>query len=135
MHCKVHLGKKQIREKTCFEQHASRVDSLGSKMIFMFSGCHVFRPQKEAKTMKKTILTAHLRIGPPKLLKGPFRSKKWAHRGPLRVLEGAEKDQSQLASLVFLERPHSFVQHFLCSDLVFSQDGNAHRHRVRHSIH
>ena len=47
--CNVYFsqGKRQIRENTCFEQHAFFVDSLGVKNVFVGPHFHVFSTLKE----------------------------------------------------------------------------------------
>ena len=61
--CLVHcsLGKKEIHQNTCFEQHAFLVASLGFFLSFVFSRFHVFRHQKGGKHNEKVpIWSAHL---------------------------------------------------------------------------
>ena len=85
--CDVHISsdEKQIRQNTRLEQHAFWFDPLGVFLFFVFSRFHVFRPGKEARTMKKRHLgSPFFDLGTKNFRRALFRSQEWAQRSRAR---------------------------------------------------
>ena len=80
--CNVHfsVSKKQIRENTCFKQHALLVDSLGVWNVFrIFQTFMFFRHKKKGgpyHVKESPFGRSILRIGAPKIPKGPIPIQK-----------------------------------------------------------
>ena len=127
--CNVHVssGNKQIRESTCFKQHAFWVNPLGVLYVFRIYKIPFLSPKREPNHEKIHLGSPFLELGTPKSERAHSDQKKVGPKGgPFRVLDGAQRLRATLyiaRSVCCVKLSSSFEQSTeQCFDVIDGSD-------------